>query len=77
MQTQHVDVQNPGKTVISSGTPISSSRLPGRGNGKIPDSVVDAIVEALSGVQYGQVTVTVQDGLVVQIDRMERKRLKP
>lgn len=44
--------------------------------GRVPDVVVDAIVEALRGVKYGQITVTVQDGLVVQIDRMERRRLK-
>lgn len=44
--------------------------------GKVPDAVVEAIIEALRGVKYGQVTVTVQDGQVVQIDRMERRRLK-
>lgn len=44
--------------------------------GRVPEVVVDAIVEALRGVKYGQITVTVQDGLVVQIDRMERRRLK-
>lgn len=77
MQTQRLDIEKPVKPLMSSSSPIPGNRLPSRTNSKIPDSVVDAIVEALSGVQYGQVTVTVQDGLVVQIDRMERKRLKP
>ncbi len=33
------------------------------------------IEEALQGLRFGQVTVTVQDGVVVQIDRLERTRL--
>lgn len=32
------------------------------------------IVEQLNGLQYGQVIVTVHDGQIVQIDRMERTR---
>ena len=32
------------------------------------------IAEALRGLRYGQVTVTVQDGVVVQVDRLERWR---
>lgn len=35
----------------------------------------DQIREALGGLKYGQVTIIVQDGVIVQIDRMERKRL--
>ncbi len=34
------------------------------------------IEEALHGLRFGQVTITVQDGVVVQIDRLERKRLQ-
>ena len=34
------------------------------------------IEEALEGLRFGQVTVTVQDGVVVQIDRLERTRLQ-
>jgi hypothetical protein len=29
----------------------------------------------LRGLRFGQVTVTVQDGIVVQIERVERRRL--
>ncbi|MCM3634443.1 YezD family protein [Paenibacillus camelliae] len=32
------------------------------------------ITEQLAGMQYGQVIVTVHDGQIVQIDRMERTR---
>ena len=38
--------------------------------------VLAQIEEALHGLRFGQVTVTVQDGVVVQIDRLERKRLQ-
>jgi hypothetical protein len=44
--------------------------------GKVPDSVVEAILDALRGVKFGQITVTVQDGFVVQIERLERRRLR-
>lgn len=34
------------------------------------------IEDALRHLQYGQVTVTVQDGVVVQIERTERHRFQ-
>jgi hypothetical protein len=34
-----------------------------------------AIEEALRGLQYGTVTIIVQDGVVVQVERTERRRL--
>jgi hypothetical protein len=33
------------------------------------------IQDALRGLQFGSVTLIVQDGLIVQIDRLERRRL--
>ncbi|MBS0205323.1 MAG: YezD family protein [Planctomycetes bacterium] len=41
----------------------------------IPAPTVQAILQALSGLRYGQVTVIVQDGRVMQIDRTDRLRL--
>jgi hypothetical protein len=38
--------------------------------------VISQIEEALRGLRFGQVTITVQDGVVVQIDRLERTRLQ-
>ncbi|HVN83757.1 MAG TPA: YezD family protein [Candidatus Binatia bacterium] len=32
--------------------------------------------EALSGLRYGEVTVIVQDGVVVQVERTEKLRLQ-
>ncbi len=37
---------------------------------------VRQIEEALRGLQFGQVTVTVQDGVVVQVERTERRRFQ-
>jgi hypothetical protein len=34
------------------------------------------IEEALRGLEFGQVTVIVQDGVVVQVERTERKRFQ-
>lgn len=43
----------------------------------IPESTLTAITQALSGLRYGQVTIIVQDGRVLQIDRTDRRRLSP
>jgi hypothetical protein len=41
----------------------------------VPEATVQAILQALVGLRYGQVTVIVQDGRVMQIDRTDRFRL--
>lgn len=41
----------------------------------VPAVAVEAILQALSGLRYGQVTVIVQDGRVMQIERTDRFRL--
>ncbi len=40
----------------------------------LPAPVMQSITQALAGLRYGQVTVIVQDGRVIQIDRTERHR---
>lgn len=57
--------RNPAKPA-----PVSTGLTP------LPDAVLAALTEALRGVRYGTVTVIVQDGRVVQIDRTERRRLR-
>lgn len=37
---------------------------------------LELIARALRGLRFGQVIVTVQDGVVVQIERTERTRLR-
>ena len=36
---------------------------------------LDHVLQSLRGLRFGHVTITVQDGLVVQVERVERKRL--
>lgn len=35
------------------------------------------IAESIEGLKYGTVQITIHDGKIVQIDRMERKRFDP
>ena len=39
------------------------------------DEALDRIEAALRGLRFGTVTVVIQDGVVVQIERMEKLRL--
>jgi hypothetical protein len=41
-----------------------------------PTSILERIREALSDLRYGTVTIVVQDGIVVQVDRTEKFRLQ-
>ncbi len=59
----------PDPTAGISASPVNDSML--------ADPVLTALSEALRGIRYGTVTVVIQDGRVIQIERMERKRLKP
>ena len=39
------------------------------------DRALAKVREALSGLRYGEVTVVVQDGVVVQVERTEKVRI--
>lgn len=44
-----------------------------------PDGVDEALAhvrEALLNLEYGEISIVVQDGVVIQIERTERKRLR-
>ncbi|MCJ2183564.1 YezD family protein [Novosphingobium sp. 1949] len=41
------------------------------------DQSLASVREALSGLQFGNVSLTVHEGRVVQIDVTEKRRLKP
>ncbi|HZZ73367.1 MAG TPA: YezD family protein [Pirellulales bacterium] len=46
-------------------------------NSAVPaDQDLRVIREALQGLKFGSVTIVVQDGVIVQIDRTERRRLR-
>ncbi len=40
------------------------------------EDALDQIRASLAGLQYGSVNIIVQDGLVIQIDRTEKRRLR-
>ncbi len=48
----------------------------GKGNGRSPDEqTLEEVRQSLRGLQFGSLLIIVQDGVVVQIDRTEKKRL--
>ena len=63
--------------VISEASPlVDESRQDGSRHERRLQHVISQIEEALRGLRFGQVTITVQDGVVVQIDRLERTRVQ-
>ncbi len=38
-------------------------------------SSTQTVLDALRGLQFGSVTLLVQDGVIVQVERLEKKRL--
>jgi hypothetical protein len=40
------------------------------------DAAIVHIRQALAGLQFGEVSVIVQDGVIVQVERIERKRFR-
>ena len=44
---------------------------------RILEESIASIREALAGLRYGSVALTVHEGRIVQIDVTEKKRLKP
>lgn len=41
-----------------------------------PQSAWQAIQDALRDLQFGEVTIIVQDGAIVQVERTEKRRLR-
>ena len=44
-------------------------------NTEIREQALSMIARSLRGLRFGQVTIIVQDGRVVQVDRTERQRI--
>jgi hypothetical protein len=40
------------------------------------DSALQQVAHALRGLQFGTVTIIVQDGIPIQVERTEKKRLR-
>ena len=54
---------------------IEKTVAPATADNQRAAEVLDRIGDALRGLRFGTVTVVVQDGVVVQVDRTERLRL--
>ena len=47
------------------------------GNGRMPsEDELREIAASLRGLRFGSVNIVVQDGVIIQIDRTEKKRLR-
>ena len=61
-------------------TAMSNNSLQPEANSNARDdrlnSALEQIRDALRGLRYGSLTIQVQDGVVVQIDRTEKRRLQ-
>ncbi len=47
-----------------------------RAPGEAIDPAMEYVRQALAGLQFGQVAIIVQDGVVVQVERTERRRFR-
>jgi hypothetical protein len=58
--------------------PATSANPPGAGAARqLPtDEELREIAASLRGMRYGSVSIVVQDGVIIQIDRTEKRRLR-
>jgi hypothetical protein len=58
--------------------PEQLSIEPSRSNSSVAifDEAIEQIRQALQGLRFGTVQVVVQDGVVIQLERTERRRLR-
>ncbi|MCC7086609.1 MAG: YezD family protein [Pirellulales bacterium] len=57
--------------------PITNSgRVPAPERGSDADEALAQIRESLRGLKFGSVNIIVQDGVIIQIDRTEKRRLR-
>lgn len=55
--------------------PISNSNGRSRVREQNLENALEQVRHALTGLRFGQVTAVVQDGVVVQVERIEKKRI--
>jgi hypothetical protein len=49
---------------------------PGRTDSTAATIDLEPIRKAIKGIRFGEVRVVIQDGVVIQIDRMEKRRIR-
>lgn len=55
---------------------VQASTLPAGGRQLPTDEELREISASLRGLRYGSVSIVVQDGVIIQIDRIEKRRLR-
>jgi hypothetical protein len=61
---------------------MENEAIPARGDARAARSSpargfdLDQVRNAVQGIRYGEVRVIIQDGVIVQIERMEKQRLR-
>jgi hypothetical protein len=53
-----------------------SAKDDGRATDAAPDLELDQVRKAVRGIRFGEVRLIIQDGLIVQIERVEKQRLR-
>jgi hypothetical protein len=61
---------------LSAGAAPAVVASAGTSGAAVADSAIDHIRDALRGLKFGLVSIVVQDGVVIQIERTERRRLR-
>ena len=72
------DIRGRGELPMSS-LPIEGDTQNSAVDRSTPRSVVidlEPIRTAIKGIRFGEVRIVIQNGIVIQIDRMEKQRLK-
>lgn len=58
-------------------TPLQEAKLNPPSHGRdITDAEFDQVRQSLQGLLFGSVSIVIQDGVIVQIDRTEKRRLR-
>jgi hypothetical protein len=65
-----------GGTTMSNDVPHAVDGTPNSRRDTAIEDAIEQIRRALQGLQFGEVSVIVQDGVVVQLERRERRRLR-
>ena len=68
---ESVEVSMAGRT-LSSGAEVEETDPPSSPR----DQDLDQIRKAVRGIRFGEVRVIIQDGLIVQIERVEKQRIR-
>lgn len=55
---------------------IGGTEMSGKDKKSRNEEYLSIIRDAVSQIQYGTVTISIQDGVIVQVERSERYRLK-